>query len=187
LQEVIDAYLAKCRRSKSSASSASLGDSGGGSDGENSEDADADADPESQQEFVDFKKWLDEKMPGGSEDAPPKSIEKPKACLKCGATSCDCISVCTMSFIFVIHPHLYQELTNSNVQYVNICYTSCGLMGPACPVPVPSCQCQGTQVASKLKAAREQIAQRLAELRKKREEKLSLVSWDHFWWVVGTG
>lgn len=90
-------------------------------------------------------------------------------------------------YFFVIYHHLYQELTNSNVQYVNICYISCGLMGPACPVPVLSCQCQGTQVASKLKAAREQIAQRLAELRKKSKEKLSLVSWDHFWWVVGTG
>ena len=46
-------------------------------------------------------------------------------------------------------------------------------MGIAYLVPVPSCQCQGAQVASKLKAAREQIAQRLAELRKKNAEKLS--------------
>ena len=143
----------------------------GDSDGENFENEDPD--PESRKEFDDFKRWLDEKMPNGSEAAPSKLIEKSKACLKCGATSCDCTSVCMITFL--LDPHRYRELIHSKVQYLNmyyIHYSLCGFMGTTCPVPVPSCQCQGTQVASKLKAAREQIAQRLEELRKKSEQKL---------------
>ncbi len=72
LKEVIDNYMAHCRRSKSVSR-----------DFENDDEDDAD-DDQTRQEFEDFKRWLDETNPSSSQTA-PSSVA---TCPKCKAKDC---------------------------------------------------------------------------------------------------
>lgn len=80
-QEVIEAYLASCRRAPKSSPT-----------GDDDDDADDPCDGEdaaAQKEFEDFKKWLDDATPSSS-DGPsePVVLSKP-ICKRCGSNNCD--------------------------------------------------------------------------------------------------
>ena len=92
IQEVIDAYLSSCRRSKSSSS---LEDDGKDSDAEDEDD------PQTNQEFAEFKKWLDGATPSEVSTSQPV----PTTCAKCGCEKCEWTS---MKFI-------YQKIFQQNV------------------------------------------------------------------------
>ena len=76
IQEVIDAYLSSCRRSKSTSAAE---DDGKDSDGEDGDD------PQTDREFAEFRKWLDSTTP--SEASPLEPV--PTTCAKCGCKTCE--------------------------------------------------------------------------------------------------
>jgi len=76
IQEAIDAYLSSCRRSRSSSSAEDDKDS----------DDEEDDDPQTNQEFADFKKWLDEATPCSEASSSPPV---PTTCAKCGCEKCE--------------------------------------------------------------------------------------------------
>ena len=80
IQEAIDAYLSSCRRSRSSSSAEDDKDS----------DDEEDDDPQTNQEFADFKKWLDEATPCSEASSSPPV---PTTCAKCGCEKCEWTSI----------------------------------------------------------------------------------------------
>ena len=118
VQEVIEAYLASCRRSKSKSSKDDSENDGD----ENVDDENDHEDDDSRQEFQDFKEWLDSQTPtaepsqsqsSGTKDAPVETKNdqpNPSACLKCGVADCQCAlpeilwnqSYCLIIFMLII-------------------------------------------------------------------------------------
>ena len=153
-QEVIDAYLASCRRVPKGSSS-SLGEDEDEEEGEDGED-----DAETQEEFNEFKKWLDEKVP----DAPKRA---PIFWEKCGQLPCVCFLV--VRNLFMLNwQHKFENDFNSELKKLS----SSSLKGLLQFIPKVSQETpvhsQGAEnKARRAKdALRQKVLARIAELKK---------------------
>ena len=112
-QEVIDAYLASCRRAPKPSPT-----------GDDDDDADdpCDEDAASQKEFEDFKKWLEEATPSSSVGPSESVVVSKPICKRCGSNNCDwylaLISITTTQWSMLYFLCFY---------YLNILYNCLGL------------------------------------------------------------
>lgn len=93
-QEVIEAYLAKCRRAKPTSC-----ESMGSTDDDDHEDEEDD-DEESMREFESFKAWLDLANPSDESKPEPIAEKTPLPCTQCGKAECECISDLLNNVVF---------------------------------------------------------------------------------------
>ena len=154
LKEVIDNYMAHCRRSKSVSR-----------DFENDDEDDAD-DDQTRQEFEDFKRWLDEANPSSSQIA-PSSVA---TCPKCKAKDCQWFPAESFWNFLNIYFHFpalrfwcwlswpgFQKFCKGQVVGVYLYQKQLIQL-----VPSHSFLWQGAAIAQRIKALRAQIAQKLA-------------------------
>ena len=57
------------------------------------QDDECDDDGDTDQEFQEFREWLDAKLPDASTVSPPVVADKSPECATCGFADCTCISI----------------------------------------------------------------------------------------------
>ena len=60
---------------------------------DDTQDDDCDEDGETDQEFKDFKDWLDAKVPDAPTASPSEVVDKSTECATCGLADCKCTSI----------------------------------------------------------------------------------------------